>query len=514
MSDNVKTASNIFKSGIVRNIVAYVVGFITRTIFIHNFGKDLLGINSTVSSIMEILSLAELGVGTSFTYILYGALNEKDEDHITAIVYYLRKVYRLIGVLIVCLGLLLLPFLNRIVVTSVEYNGYVIPCYIIYVINASASYFFSAYKRCILMADKKENIVNNIICVNSIIVGGIQIATVYLFGSYFVYMIVGVMQVITLNYLIAYKANSLYPYLKEGGEIPIPDRTKKKIKKSIISIFVIKLGQAFYKTSDNLVISKFLFASTVGVYSNYVLIHYMMHQFLSLVVTSFTAVIGNIAKVESKGAIYIRFKRLDIIVVLLYMVCAVGYFNCINPFVELWLGEEYLLNKDVVLVISTRFFLDGVNMTLMVCKDALGLFEYGRWMSLLTGVVNLVLSIWWLQFWGLFGVIFASLICDFFIYYIIYPKAVIKNGMNMGLREYYIRFSKTWLCYFFSIVFSDMLINGIYFASIAVRFVIGGIISVLIVLGLYSLFFAKNTEYRFFVLYLYDVIRKRRNVNT
>lgn len=490
---NLGIAIKIFGSGVIKNIATNLMAILTRTVFIYYLNKDLLGINSAVNSIISILSLTELGVGTSFIYILYGALNRNNYDEINSIMRYFKKIYTIIGSLIFIIGMILIPFLGDLINTPNSVKKYVLPCYIIYVVQTCVSYLFSAYKRCLLLADKKENIVNNIITIYSIATSCFQMLFIYVTHNYYAYLYCGLIAIIVQNIAISYIVDKKYQYLSIKQASSVNVNVKNKLRESITSIMVVKLGQAFYKASDNLVISKFLGVSILAMYDNYNLILYALQQVLSLLVTSFTAIIGHVAINESHEKLYDKYKKLQFITVFLFTLCSACYVNCIRPFIHWWIGSDYILSDKFAIIFALRFFVIGLNLTLIVYKDAMGLFKYGRFLSPLTGVMNVILSIIFVHKIGLTGIVLASLICDVCIYYLVHPKTVIKIGMGMSLKEYYKDYFIYWILMLLSIGTSKYICDMISIKFDLIQFFMNGIISFICVIVLYWII-KRNTE--------------------
>ena len=111
-TDNVKR--NI-SYGIMHTAVSLVLPFIVRTILIYRFGVDYLGINSVFASVLEVLSVMELGFGTAIVYNMYKPVAEGDTGQICAYLSYYRRIYRIIGLMILAAGLLIIPFLKVLV---------------------------------------------------------------------------------------------------------------------------------------------------------------------------------------------------------------------------------------------------------------------------------------------------------------------------------------------------------------------------------------------------------------
>ena len=101
--------------GAVSRIVNIVLPFISRTVILYVMGTQYLGLSSLFSSILSFLSLAELGIGGAMVYSMYKPIAENDTNTIRALLNLYRKLYRIIGGVILAIGLLLIPFLKVLV---------------------------------------------------------------------------------------------------------------------------------------------------------------------------------------------------------------------------------------------------------------------------------------------------------------------------------------------------------------------------------------------------------------
>ena len=100
--------------GIVSKVVSLILGFVSRTIFIQYLGAVYLGVNGVYTEVLKVLSFVELGFGTALIFTMYKPVAENDEEKTIKLLHFYRDVYRVIALLILCLGLLLLPFLQYI----------------------------------------------------------------------------------------------------------------------------------------------------------------------------------------------------------------------------------------------------------------------------------------------------------------------------------------------------------------------------------------------------------------
>ena len=144
--------------GISTQILTVVISFITRTVFIEFLSVEYLGVNGLFTNILTVLSLAELGFGGAMVYSMYQPLARKDYMILTKLMHFYSKVYRVIGLTVGALGLVLVPFLNFIIKDTSNISNLTV-IYLLFLLNSVASYFF-AYKRSILQADQKQYIIS------------------------------------------------------------------------------------------------------------------------------------------------------------------------------------------------------------------------------------------------------------------------------------------------------------------------------------------------------------------
>ena len=135
-------------------IVNGLLRFVCRTVFIYTLGKEYLGISSLYTNVLTILSLSELGFSAAVTYSLYEPLATGDEESIRSLMAFFRKVYRLVGLAVLALGLCLMPFLPHLM-TGVTDKVNIYHYYLLYLAQPVISYLFFAYKAVLLSADQK-----------------------------------------------------------------------------------------------------------------------------------------------------------------------------------------------------------------------------------------------------------------------------------------------------------------------------------------------------------------------
>ena len=99
-------------TGVIGQILSFVLSFSIRTVFIHTLGEVYLGLNGLYTNILSVLNLTELGIGTAIVIELYRTVALNDEEKTKQYLQFYKKAYYCIGLCILTIGLILTPFLN------------------------------------------------------------------------------------------------------------------------------------------------------------------------------------------------------------------------------------------------------------------------------------------------------------------------------------------------------------------------------------------------------------------
>ena len=106
MSNDSRTknaARNLF-FGTITRIYNLIVPFLMRTAMIYWLGMEYVGLNSLFTSILSVLNLAELGVGSAMTFSMYKPIAEQDTTRICALMRLYKIYYRIVGAVILVVG--------------------------------------------------------------------------------------------------------------------------------------------------------------------------------------------------------------------------------------------------------------------------------------------------------------------------------------------------------------------------------------------------------------------------
>ena len=375
---------------------------------IYFMGVQYLGLNSLFTSILQVLNLAELGVGSAMVYSMYKPIAEDDNTEICALMNLYRAYYRAIGMVIAVVGSVLTPFIPKLISGDVP-SG--INIYILYLLNLGAtvlSYWLFAYKNSILQAHQRTDVVSKVTLITSTLQYALQLFVLWAFKNYYLYVLVMLATQAITNVATALVADKLYPQFKPRGSLP--KQEVSKINHRIRDLFTSKIGAIIVNSADTIVISAFLGLTALAVYQNYYFILTSITGFITVIFSAVTAGIGNSLVVETKEKNFQDLNVFTFIICWIAGFCSCCFLNLYQPFMELWVGKDLMLDYAIVICFVIYFYVYEVNQLLNTYKDAGGIWHEDRFRPLVTAICNLLLNLIMVQFWGLYGIILSTVL--------------------------------------------------------------------------------------------------------
>ena len=361
------------------------------------------------TDILNILSLSELGVGTSITYALYGPIARNDIKKQQILMRMFRIFYRITAGVVLIAGLCLIPFLDILMKDRPDVDHLII-IYLLYLLNSFVSYLL-IYKKILVDAHQMNYITvmyhNGFLVLQDIC----QIIVLLLTRNFILFLIVAVVCTMSGNICMSRKADRLFPYLKEPCKEQLPQEERRDIFKNVKAMLMHKIGNVVVNNTDNLLISSFVGVVTAGIYSNYYLIIGSVRQVLDQAMLGVAASVGNLGVTEEKEKVGQIFDRLFFVGYWLFGFAGVCLLELLNPFVELAFGERYLFRKEIVLILCINFCINGMRRAVLIFKESMGLFWYDRYKAVAEAVLNLVISVLLVTKFGVAGV-FAGTFCS------------------------------------------------------------------------------------------------------
>lgn len=455
---NSRTANSLKNTifGVTSQVLIVLLNFGVRTVFIHYLSIEYLGVNGLFTNILTLLSLAELGFGSAMIYSMYKPVANDDQRKIAALMNLYKKVYIFIGLAVAILGLMLLPFLDNIIKEppDVEHLTFI---YLLFLLNTVVSYFF-AYNRSIITAHQKEFIISKFKLYINILRAILQILILVITQDFIYYLYVQILCTLIENVLITLKAKRLYPYLKKYKKERLETSEKQTIWNNVKALVIYKLGSTVMDGMDNIIIAAYIGVAAVGKLSNYTLIMGSLAMVVVQFTNAITASVGNFIAKESGERQEFLLKVITFANFIIYGFSFISLVSLLNPFIELWIGKEYLLDMDIVFISALNWYIFGMMNSIWTFRSTMGLFVYGKYRPLVSAVINLFLSIYLVNYLGLFGILVATTITRLITNVWFDPFIVYKHGLRKSVFTYYF----IWLKYLSIVIASIAIIQYIF----------------------------------------------------
>ena len=436
MSSRTKNSFRNSSVGSISQIISTILNFLVRTIFIYYLGSEYLGINGLFSNILYILNFAELGIGNAIIYKLYKPVANDDKEQIKTWIKFYRKIYMCIGIFVLIVGLLVIPFMPYIIKKAPNISESLILIYLLYLLETAGTYFFG-YKRSVFLVYER-NYVNSLIDLSFSGLKSLIQALILVFTQNFIlYLIVYVVSTIISNIYISIKANKEYPFLKEKTSLRISKNEVKELWTNVKSLVMYKLGTTILSGTDNIIISMLIGIVAVGIYSNYSLIITAVSGVLWTALTGLTGSIGNLNTTDDNKKQEKIYNQTLFISCMLYGFAGVMMLVLLKPFIVLWIGEEYLLDDITVILLIVVLYLRGIAFASNVYRDTLGLFKQGRLAPLFCSIINIMLSVFLGKVMGIKGVFLATVISILITTFWYMPRIIYKEIFKTNFLNYF-----------------------------------------------------------------------------
>ncbi|MBO5209436.1 MAG: polysaccharide biosynthesis protein [Lachnospiraceae bacterium] len=504
MSRVQQSAKNIF-FGYISNIVILVMGFFQRTVFIEVLGRTLLSVNGLYTDVLSMLSLAELGIGTALNYSLYKPVANHDYEKIKSYMQLYKKAYLAIAGIIAVIGLAITPFLPYIIkersgLTVEELTLY----YLIFLFNTVSTYFV-AYKYSLVNAEQRNYIQTNITTITKIVTVFAQIIILLVTKNFLLYLLTQAAVELLQKIAVSIYFNKLYPYLR--------DKNVKKLEKEETDIVVTKtkalmfhkIGDVARLSTDSIIITYFINVDLVGIVGNYTYIITYVSNFVSVIFNSVISGFGNLVATESKEKQYSIFKVYRFFACWMYGFASVGFWLLLTPLVTgLWLDDSWKIGQTILSLILIDFYFKGGRVVLINFKIAAGVFEQDKYLSLIQGGVNLVLSIIGAKYIGLAGVYVGTVVSGV-LANLIQPVIVYRDCFSKNVWSYF-KDSLKYIVTILGILLVLIPINNLIMAQVNLfTFILMAAIITIIYNLVFFTIFRKTPEFD----YLWELFAKK-----
>ena len=464
---------------LVSQMVQILFGFIIRKLFIRYLGVNYLGYNSVFQNILQMLNLAELGIGVAITSYLYQPLAEGNREKVSSIMFIYKKIYSIIGVIVLGIGIIASFFLEALIPDAICSILYLRMLFYINLIGTVSTYFL-AYKRTLIIADQRSYITNIYDMIIYIVVSLLQMIVLILRSNYIVYLLLNIIKSIVSNIIISLKSDSIYGNILDSTRDELITEYTPQIYQYVKDIFVSRIGSLIYYSTDNLILSVLKGSLLTGYLSNYTLVTTQLNTVVGQILSSLQATFGNY--INTHECLDDQKRMTDNYFCVNYLIgnfCLICFSLLAQPFVGLIFGQNMLLEYSTVLWLGINLMLTFLIQLPSQIFAIYKLYRYDRPIIIVSASFNIIISIVLVQLIGVDGVLIGtfitSLIYLFSRFYII-SKFVYKISCFHYLKCL-TKYSLFSLISFFTTYLAVKNINGNSGLIFGIKAILVGVIA-------------------------------------
>lgn len=476
--------------GLLSALITTFLSFFLNRIFLSSLGLDYLGLNGIFSNALGMLSLTELGIGMAISYELYVPLAQNDTKKIAALMNFYKKTYYIIAGITFFVGIIVGVFICITAKTS-EISIIERFIYFLFFLCNNCCTYLLAYKRTLLEADQKSYVISTITSCASIVATATKIIVLYFLSSYIAYILISIVQTISINIIASAYIDKNYIYIKKSKE-RLDKNAYKKIILEVKSRISIKLCNVLVSSTDNIIIGGIISVASAGLFQNYSLIVSQLNLFISQINNAITPSLGNYTAIESKKNLGKVIEEIEFLNHCIGTFCFTCFCILISTFIKLWLGD-YLLPFIVPFLMMCDLYITQIRDVHWKVNNMTDGFKTNKrvYFHIMRAMLNLLISLIGAKILGICGVVLGTVVSSLVIWgaEVIYTYTrVLKIGLRGYIKRQICYSLQVCTIYYFVYIVNSMLeIN-----NMLLTFLVHGVITSVMTMVLLIIVNMKN----------------------
>lgn len=413
-------------------VVLPLVGFVKVRLFISLYGDKLNGLQVTMAQVITFLNVCELAYSLAFRQLLFEPLANKNKEKVLAIYHGALKIFRMTGILVLLFGFvggIIFPLVQESPLNYLETFG----MFVLLAVPYGISYFLMG-PNFVIIADQQEYKINIWIQSFAILRMVLMIFVILLKGPFIYILLIEGLNILISNMLARRIALKQYPWLKEKPSEIEDERFKTNAKYTIIQ----RLATLATNNTDNIVITVFMGYTMTSVFGVYSYLTEAASKIINSAITSPINSFGNLFN-DKNGDAYKVFCEFFNFACYIASIASICLFVVMPEFVSIWMQHKPLYEVTVLLslLFAVNIFYLTMREPVIISRDANGLFKYAKNNAYLIAISKVTLSVILIRFWGIAGVLTATLITNWVVDFIYNPNLVYKRVFHLNSLMYY-----------------------------------------------------------------------------
>jgi O-antigen/teichoic acid export membrane protein len=407
---------------LLMTVIEGVLFFIRTKTILDVYGPSTNGIVQIAIQLSTYLVLFESGLTAAYQFKMYTPYSEKDIRNLSSLYTGLKSNMERIALKMMVASLII----------SILYSVFLIDKQISYLdalsillvisVRVVTPYYFLLSEKTLLFVAERSYLVTIVQGSALCIIMSLEIIlAIYTNLPLALILSIYIVVNICLKSIYVHLVNRVYKskVLRDAS----PDISPNKMTKDILTH---QIASMVNNNTDNIILSIFNTLFNVTVYSSYMtIINYPINIFNKLI-SGMRASIAIKVQTDLESSFKVYNELLSFIIFSCSLIIPVFYLMA-NPFVDLWIGNSYLIN-DINRFLFSLLLLRGLIMPLVYSvRDAKGLFKETKNYTVAMTLTNILLSLLLVGRYGITGVLVATVISTYLISDLLNIFTVYKN---------------------------------------------------------------------------------------
>ena len=514
MNQKSRAYNSIFNSlvGIISAILNVALNFFVRIVIVRTLGEEVNGVHSLFQNIINMMAVVETSMCTAMIIHLYEPIKHDDVKELSRILSFYNKIYMILSAGFLAVGGILNLFLDALITTNIPMRDAHL-YFFLFTLSIAVSYLTYTY-RVVLFAAQKNRISSIATLIAEIIFRGGAALTAIFFHNYKIFLLCFIGEKLFGNLICRWYVRKNY----KGISCHLKDKDHKNLRDKIMTtvkpLFVSRIADIAQNSSQSILISVLLGnVAIVGYYGNYALIVGSVGLLFSQLGSAFTSSFGNLATENDKEKMYLAFRKTEFIMTSVAIVICSGFIACIQDFISLAFGAQFLLGNLSVLILTFTMFITLLNIPCISVQNATG--------SHRADVKNMIIQAVFAVFGGyiggflfgmeglLLGMLIPLVIFTTVCKNLIIQKRILGKSVLEALKLTMVSFSKGSIVFAIAVASVSWIDTGSLFVNIFLK----GSVTVVVSVSAIVLFSLKNPYLKSTVRLFFRLIPISRTKN-
>lgn len=400
-------------------VCAVIIGLILPRLILKQFGSEVNGIATSITQLLSVISLLDLGVGAVVQIALYKPLVDKDQKRISEIYSRASRYFSAIAKALVIYIIVLCFYYG---VFKSETYSWIFTSTLIFAIaiNYFAQYYFGVVNTLLLNADQRIYVVS-LVNLAGLILNAIATVIMLKIGAN--------IQLVKLvsSCVFLLRPLFLHIYVKKNYSIDIVKEPPKDAIQNQWSGLAQHITVAVTNSIDNVLLTIFGTFSMISIYNVYVLPLNSIRNLVEVTSNSYKSFFGNIIAKADKEALKTEFDKYETSMHYLTSIIMSTVLVTLIPFVLVYTAGVNDANyKDILfcVTITLAYVMFILRIIYTNIIFAAGKFRETQGYCIIECVLNILISLVLVKPLGLSGVAIGT---------------VISSGYRMVASAYYLK---------------------------------------------------------------------------